>query len=215
MAESVLQRSALALGVAFTAAAILRVGVWPLETPLPDPLPPELLQRLGQQGWREVSRIPAERRLRVSNGSGVVLTRPSAQPGGPVRLSLIPVRMRGEVDLSVQKVQRALGGQPPAQERTLKIGADPFLRFSGEDKQQRAATCLARGRALVDGQDLLATLGTYPRSVIGWLQVVAATHLPRDLSCVSTTLAVGPSGDADRLLSQSWSALRPALLQRD
>ena len=208
-----LQRWALGVGLAITTAGIVQVGVMPLNAPMPQPLPPQLVQQLKAGGWQQSSTIAAQARSQVSNTAGVELQR-TASPGSvALKLRLVPVRVRGSQHLTIETINQAIVGKTPGQTRLLRVGADEWLRFSSGGKQQ-AASCIVAGEALATTKSLKRATAAAAQG--GWQTRVQTTIGLKPLtnwSCIYSLLSSSERGANDKVFQQAWQELGPMLKQ--
>lgn len=219
MAEFALLRGALTFGIGISVVAILRVGVWPIDTPLPPPIRPQLLERLQAQGWRVRSTVGGKTRQLVSNGQGYVLINGGRPSLTGVELSLIPVRARASRAMGADTIETAITGQATRQPKHLTIGGGQFLRVAEPGRSQQASTCIAGGVATSRWEVLSRTLGQPPGSVAERLSTVIGLQPLRNWSCLFTSIRVVNSaanssvagGAAARSISRTWSLVKPVL----
>lgn len=204
-------RFLLGCGIVFTAAAILRVGVWPVDTPVPASIVKDQLRSLVDKGWIPIDTIAPRRRQRVSNGEGYRLQAPMLNSGKAVQMRLIPVRARGINDLNLEVIERNLSGVPPKQTAQLTLDPDQFLIFPSGGGRRVAATCVARGQARSDQEGLVAVLVNVPTSWADRLRTMVGLQQPRDLSCLFTAIsfddAPGGAGDSAQVIEQMWRSV--------
>lgn len=213
MAEPWFQRAVLAGGIAATALAVVRIGLWPVTIPLPQPMDVDQLVRLRGQGWRVDATIPAAGRERVSNAEGVALVNSLSPELADVQLRLIPIRVRGFEDLNAESIEAAITGQAARQPSTLTLNGDQLLRFRGLGGKEFAASCIVGGTAQ---SRAFAFYRVFVRSPISWrerLGVIAGLRAQPAYHCLSMRIAVGPGRKANQRLSQVWARLRPLLIQ--
>lgn len=205
---------ALACAIAVSAVGIWRVGVIPIETPLPQPLDRAVLDQLQDQGWQLQSTVAAQARQRVSSAEGYTLTNSSSFAGQQVRLSLIPIRARGVDDLGVVSFERAISGQGPAKPSTITIDGDAWLRFRGSGQDQLAASCVAGSSAQSSRDHLARLLSTAPTSWLERARILVGQQHPRNFSCLYITIAIGNQRHPEAVIKQVWLAVKPDVMQR-
>lgn len=211
MAKRIRLSFMLGCGIACTTVAILRVGVWPMDTPVPGSIHKDQLQRLVDRGWMPIAMIAAQSRQRVSSGGGYRLRAPMANGGRRVQIRLIPVRARGISDLDVNVIERNLSGDSPKRAARLTIAADQFLVFPAGAGKREAATCLASGLGRSDHAGLVNVLVNSPTPWTDRLLRLVGLQQPRDLSCLFTAITFedGPAraGDVSQVIERVWRSV--------
>lgn len=209
----------LAFGIAVTSFGVIRVGMFPIDAPMPQPLAPELIEALEAQGWQVVDTIAARGRKEVSNAEGVVITGRGAPTqlslSKGVKVSLIPVRTRRSTQLSSETLGRALGADPGKKPGSLKIDQDQFLRFSNVSQRQFATSCIAGGQASTKSEVVSRNARSPSRSRLDRIQKFVGLKPLTNWRCLFVIISldkgsgVSKKAEADRIISTIWKSLRP------
>ena len=143
-------------GLVFTAAAVVRVGLWRPATPQPAALNPGLISSLQSSGWSIQARTPdAYSGEEVSWAGGLALVNAQRHPGAV--LSLVPVRARGPSTYTLEMLVRPVAGSDGTQTKVMRFGNHERARMKLITKQEIEAACMTRGVALADPNRMLAT----------------------------------------------------------
>jgi hypothetical protein len=218
MTEVSLRRGALTFGIVASVLAILRVGVWPITTPLPKPIEPKLLEELAAQGWRVRSTVDGQGRQQVSSGRGYVMVNSRTTKLAGVELNLVPVRARASRNIGTESIETAITGQAVKKPTPLSIGGDQFLSITGASRLQEASTCIAGGLASANAKVLSRKLGRPPTSVAERLSTVIGLQPLRNWSCLFVSIRVGNragrGSDTAASIDHTWRLVRPVLINQ-
>lgn len=213
MADWSLKRCSLAVAIAFTTVGIVRVGFLPVDAPLPPQLIADRLPWLAAEGWQVSSAIPAQSRERVSNAEGFVLVNDKSAILDGVQLRLIPVRARAYQDLKLESFIQVITGAFPATPTILTVNNDQFMRFRSGSQDLQAVSCILASQAMVSQAGLARALSNSPASLAERIRIILGLQPPRDFSCLLMTIDFRDRSDADQLIRQVWSAVRPVVLE--
>jgi hypothetical protein len=209
-----------AVAIAITSVGILRVGLFPLDAPMPQPLPAGLLEKLNSQGWRVGSTLAAQARKNVSNAESVVLTHgssgdPGVLPEG-VEIMLMPIRTRIAEQLESTVIAREINGKAPEKTRLLRVNADQFLRFRAKNQREQAISCIAGGQASTSDKLVRRNTATPNQSWLDRMRRSVGLQPLTDWNCLFITISLEPdaaaattSAESDQLITNVWAGLKP------
>lgn len=147
---------ALWMGIVFTAAAIVRVGLWRQATPKPDPLNPTLISTLQTKGWSIQEKKPAASQgEELSWAGGVELINIRRYPGAV--LNLVPVRARGPISFTLETLVRPVVTTNWSATKLLRFGEHERARLQPINQQQIETACISSGVALADPGRMMRT----------------------------------------------------------
>ena len=215
VAESLVQRWAFGLALAFTSLGIVLIGVVPTDAPQPPLLDQALLQQLRQQGWKVQSIVAAEGRPQMSNGAGVVLVQSESASSDNAQLSLIPIRTRSHDQLGAESIGTAVFGESPQNGRTITIQGDQFFRFRDGKQRQLASSCIASGKASSSKKEVSRAIGNPSKSWLERIQTTVGLQPLTDLSCLFTVISVADVDKAkgDQTVRRVWAQVKPTLTE--
>lgn len=200
--------------VGLSAAAVLKLIVWPTHPPLPQE---HLLKAVAKQLPLEpIATLPPQSRRDISQGKGRRYRWPGASPGGTagLELELLPVRLRRFHDLGFTTIVELVGRPAGELIETLQLESDG-LRFSHQPAQgNRPAqlelqTCLVPGsRAATDRDRLIDLLRRPPKDAVSRLRISLGLTPPRNWECVLITLSAPAAPGARQQLLKAWDQLR-------
>jgi hypothetical protein len=211
--ESLGVKIALWAGIVFTAAAIVRVGLWRSDTPQPAALSPVVLNRLQTTGWTIQARRPAASTgEELSWAQGVELTNAVQHPGAV--LSLVPVQARGPSSFTLETVVRPVLGDKTEQSKLVRFGQQELARFNPGPEASKPftteATCLTSGQAVADPGRMVRTKLQQERLITlqQQLERLVGLRQTRKWDCLLVAVRRPAKADGSRL----WSEVVPAML---
>jgi len=215
VAESLVQRWAFGLALAFTSLGIVLIGVVPTDAPQPPLLDQALLQQLRQQGWKVQSSVAAEGRPQMSNGAGVVLVQSESASSDNAQLSLIPIRTRSNDQLGAESIGMAVFGESPQNGSTITIQGDQFFRFRDSKQRQLASSCIASGKASSSEEEVSRAIGNPSSSWLERLRTTVGLQPLRDWSCLFTNISVADvdKAEGDQAIRRVWAKVEPKLIE--
>jgi hypothetical protein len=207
MNEIRLQRFALTLGIAASAAGLVKVGLFPNGAPLPGEINPGSLEQLRGQGWKHQSTTQAVEGRDVSRGAGIVLLNDELKPSATA--TLVPVQTRAGQMLDGKRLNERLAANTQENLKLWRVGGDTLLLAHSPQQAAAAVTCIKDGHTgttdfdLVD-RELAKDGGT---TLEQRLMIIAGLRRPRNLSC----LWVRITSETTEGLQTAWRKLAPTL----
>lgn len=209
MPELILQRCVLGCGILFSVWGIVRIDIWPPATPLPAALSPVDLQELRLKGWKVSSKIPAQRRLEISNADGLVLTNLADEQLQQIQLSLVPVRARTHKNLDLKTISKLVLGKSFQNFSLKQIKKNTVMVTEDGSSGWLASTCIVDRHVSASRDVLVASLSKAPASMPERLNALLGLSPPRNWSCLFATIRVTQRQDFNYKVNATLQSIRP------
>lgn len=191
---------------------IVRVGLWPIATPIAKEINPRIVEQLKENGWNTTKAGRARIGHEISTGQRFTLTMQQHADNG-IRVLLVPVRPRGAASLGSEKLKQLIDQRAPEETKNLKIGSDQLGVSVTANKKTTVTTCVSRdGTASNNGNQLREIIKKEPISLLRRFRIIAGVEPPRDWSCLYVRMDIRQNSDS---VPTAWKKLKESLAAKD